>query len=157
MAMVNSAQDVCHQLLNLLRLSNLNFLVSETPYSAQIMLRKRFVKEATSPSWPQKSPIFPTSHENLDQVEQVQEENNLLQTRIHELEGNLKSSNDTIIILEEKVSKAEASALKSFNEKSDEVALLKTTIKNHHSEVNTMRQDLKQEIKANKERERRKL
>ena len=99
MAMVTSAQDACHQLLNLLRLSNLNFLVSETPYSAQIMLRKRFVKEASSPSWPQKSPIFPTSHENLVQVEQFQQENNLLQTRIHELEGNLESSKETIIIL----------------------------------------------------------
>ena len=72
MAMVTSAQDVCHQLLNHLRLSNLNFLVSETPFSAQIFLRKRFVKEATGPSWPQQSPIFPTSHKNLNQVEQVQ-------------------------------------------------------------------------------------
>jgi predicted RNase H-like nuclease (RuvC/YqgF family) len=131
----------------------LNFLVSETPYSAQIVLRKRFVKEATGPSWPQQSLIFPTSHENLNQVEQVQEENNYLQSRIHELEGNLKSSNETIGILEEKVSKAEASALKSFNEKSEEVAFLKTTIKNHHIELNTMKQDLKQERKANKEKD----
>ena len=113
--MVNSAQDVCHQLLNLLRLSNLNFIVSEAPYSAQIMLRKRFVKEATSPSWPQKSPIFPNSHENLDQVEQVQEENDLLQTRIHELEGNLKSSNNTIIILEEKLTKRERRKFTDWN------------------------------------------
>ena len=37
-----SAHEACHHLLHQLRLSNLHFVISETPYSAQIMLRKRF-------------------------------------------------------------------------------------------------------------------
>ena len=51
MAMATSATAVCQLILNQLRSSNLNFIVSETPYSAQIMLRKRFVKEASGPAW----------------------------------------------------------------------------------------------------------
>ena len=46
-----SATAVCQLLLNQLRSSNLNFIISETPYSAQILLQKRFVKEASGPAW----------------------------------------------------------------------------------------------------------
>ena len=48
--MANFAQLICQQLLpDQLRYSNLNFFLSETPYSAQIILRKPFVKECSGP------------------------------------------------------------------------------------------------------------
>ena len=48
--MANFAQLICRQLLpDQLRYSNLNFFLSETPYSAQIILRKPFVKECSGP------------------------------------------------------------------------------------------------------------
>ena len=117
MALVTSAQDVCHQLFNQLRLSNLNYLVSETPYSAQIVLRKRFVKEATGPAWAQNPTMSQISPE-------IQEINENLQTQNYKLESNLETSHQTISILEEKLSKIEASALKCFKEKSDETRLI---------------------------------
>ena len=45
-----SPHDVCHQLLHHLRLSNLHFALHETPHSAQIMLRKRFLKDVKHPT-----------------------------------------------------------------------------------------------------------
>ena len=38
------AHKVCEQLLNYVKVSNLNYLVNETPYSAFITIRKRFTK-----------------------------------------------------------------------------------------------------------------
>ena len=40
-----SAQFACGQILFCLKNSNLNYLVKETPYSAYITIRKKFVKE----------------------------------------------------------------------------------------------------------------
>ena len=39
------AHVVCEQILSVLKTSNLNYLVKETPYSAFVTIRKRFVKE----------------------------------------------------------------------------------------------------------------
>ena len=66
--MTVSAQEVCHQLLYQLRQSNLNFQVSETSYSAQILLRKRFLKESLGPA-----PYFnlPSTQNNHDLEDQL--------------------------------------------------------------------------------------
>ena len=45
MATEVSAQDVCHQLMYELRMSNLHFTLSQTPYSVQIVIRKHFLKD----------------------------------------------------------------------------------------------------------------
>ena len=39
------AHKVCEQLLNYVKVSNLNYLVNETPYSAFITIRKIFSKD----------------------------------------------------------------------------------------------------------------
>ena len=51
-----SAQEVYHQFIYQLRSSNLNFVLSETPYSAQILLRilqgLRVAQAAVTERWP---------------------------------------------------------------------------------------------------------
>ena len=39
------AHTVCEQMLSILKTSKLNYLVKETPYSAFVTIRKRFVKD----------------------------------------------------------------------------------------------------------------
>ena len=39
------AHTVCEQLLSILKTSKLNYLVKETPYSAFVTIRKRFVND----------------------------------------------------------------------------------------------------------------
>ena len=55
-------------------------------------------------------------------------ENDQLKTTIMEMQEHNKSKDNTIEILEEKLSKAEASALKAFADKNDEVASFKMTM-----------------------------
>ena len=47
--MAGTAQDSCNFLLQTLRDSNLNYLASETPFSIQICVRKKFVNNANAP------------------------------------------------------------------------------------------------------------
>ena len=39
------ANQVCEQILNYVKASNLNYLINETPYSSVITVRKRFTKD----------------------------------------------------------------------------------------------------------------
>ena len=39
-----TANSVCNQVLQIIKESNLNFLINETPYSAFVTIRKKFVK-----------------------------------------------------------------------------------------------------------------
>ena len=45
------AHRVCEQMLSILKSSMLNYLVQETPYSAFVTVRKRFVKDIQEISW----------------------------------------------------------------------------------------------------------
>ena len=126
-----AAHKACHHLLNQLRLSNLHFFISETPYSAQIMLRKRFLKEATGPS----ESVKISSNSTFTQECQETKENHCLRNQIKQLESNMKTSKETIDILEEKVTKAEAAALKSYEEKNTELAMLRNLVKGLNIEI----------------------
>ena len=48
-SLFKTPQEACNEILQVLRCSNLNFLVSESPYSVQICLRKRFLKDTPRP------------------------------------------------------------------------------------------------------------
>ena len=144
MAMATSATAVCQLILNQLRSSNLNFIVSETPYSAQIMLRKRFVKEASGPAWA-KAPkdLYETPNNMVD------DQSELIKT----LEQNNQSLSESNSLLENRLAMAVASAYKAFNEKADEIAILKNNMKTNKSEKDAFRRDLNQEKKIMKEKE----
>ena len=107
-----SPQDVCHQLLYELRMSNLHYALSETPHSVQIVTRKRFLKDKTGPAKPP-SHFFYQDQE----LQRVDSRNILLKAEISDLKENIvdleaqcKSCHETVKILEEKI----APAFKSF-------------------------------------------
>ena len=91
-----SAHHVSQQLLNQVRLSNLNFKISETPYSAEIILRKRFVKEASGPAAFQVPLSIPVKQELCDDLKYkiafLVNENSNLKNQIKELDSAYKSS-----------------------------------------------------------------
>ena len=75
-----SPQDVCHQLLYELRMSNLHYALSETPHSVQIVIRKRFLKDKTGPAKP------PSQFFSQDQeLQRVDSRNILLKAEISDL------------------------------------------------------------------------
>ena len=65
----------------------------------------------------------------------------------------MKTSKETIDILEEKVSKAEAAALKSYEEKNTELAMLRNLVKGLNVEIASNKKDLNQRNKTAKEKE----
>ena len=48
--MTTTASEIFQLLVQKLRQGHLNFHLTETPYSAQILIRKRFLKDKTCPS-----------------------------------------------------------------------------------------------------------
>ena len=105
--MLSPAHDVCQQILNQLRLSQLNFKVIETPFSAEVVVRKRFVKDAEGPH---QSFFTPLS----GQIDEVRIQNDHLEHENLSLLGQMKDHEDTIKLLEDKLELIEAKALKSF-------------------------------------------
>ena len=134
MAMATSAAAVSQQVLNKLRSSNLNFLVSETPYSAQIFLQKRFVKEASGPDW-----AIEDQNKNAVNIGDHHME------IVNNLEKTHKSLSETNKLLENKLAKTEGSAYKAFTEKADEIAVWKNTVNTSKIEMDTLRKELTKE------------
>ena len=91
--------------------SQLNFYMSETPYSAQILIRKKF----------QKTTISSPSSEN----EKIRH----LETQVVELQEKVRNYSEIIDSLETKVGQAEEKASKVFEEKKTEIAVLKKHLK----------------------------
>ena len=114
--------QVFQQLMEKLRLSNLNFLVSETPYSAQIMIRKRFLKDTDCPE-----PGFQDiSNEAFkENIKILKEENFALRNELNVPKLANEREKETTVLLEDKVAKAESAASKSFEKNSSEVSALK--------------------------------
>ena len=109
----------------------MNFLLSETPYSAQIIIRKRFLKDVACPD-----PSFDATAANetiVKDYEVLKESNCLLENEINELKLASEREKETIAILEEKLAKAEAAALKSFEKSNIELSTLKKANKSHRS------------------------
>ena len=111
-------------------MSNLHFALSETPHSVKIMLRKRFLKNVSGPASIFGLNSFSQEFNNL------KHENNLLVTenyklneQIEELKCQISSSNSTLDILETKIEKVEAAALKSYEEINLEINTLKDALK----------------------------
>ena len=91
-----SANSVCNQVLKIVKESNLNYLVNETPYSAYITIRKKFVKNCTEVTLADKD----LNHENLvqenvpqDKLEALLVENNILKDKLIVLESENKNLN----------------------------------------------------------------
>ena len=119
--MATTANEIYYLLIQKLQQSQLNFHLTETPYSAQILIRKRFLKDKTCPT----TLFFP----NNDEMKNTADDNLVI-----ELQKTVQNSNEIIELLENKVAKAEAQALKLFEEKKTEISTLKNALKKSDDE-----------------------
>ena len=106
-----AVHKIFQHLIEKLYESGLHFHLSETPFSAQILIRKKMLKDRTC------SP-FSDNHSQDKELAS-------LKNKISELLKNVEDSNDVIDTLENKVDKAEAKAFKVYEEKKIEVETLK--------------------------------
>ena len=148
------AHNVFSQLLQELRFSNLHFILTETPYSAQIMLRKRFLKgsEGTAAPTSLQRPLKQECDEFNAQNNLLKSENAQLQVEMQVLQDSVKSMKETIVILENKTAKAEDSAMKLFEDKNHETIHIKNTLKNLQSDFESAKKELNMKNKTIKEK-----
>ena len=104
------AHLVCEQLLNILKTSKLNYLVKETPYSAFVTIRKKFIKDQEDNS------IVTLVHEENPSLKT---ENFILKQRCKALEceiGYLKADKEDLKLTSEKLSNENDSHNGKINE-----------------------------------------
>ena len=120
------------KILKEIQSSNLNFQLQVSPFSAQISLKKSLVREGEG------TLRIPPSSPHLSTTQQDEQAQNL-EILSHELKEaidecamkneELVKSKETISMLENKFSKAEAETLRIFEEKKTEVDILKRKLK----------------------------
>ena len=133
MASHADARQTCDKLISLIRDSNLNFLVQETPFSAFINIRKTFCKDATKDY---KSPV-----RDDDQHEKLMLENKLLKNKLEEKNVQLEESKEDMCVLQTRLEKAEKDLFEHFQNKKtsetkqgNEILKLKSVISSLKSE-----------------------
>ena len=134
-----TAHETLQQLVQNLYTSNLHFHLTETPYSAQILIRKKFLKNRIGQS---------STTLNFQS-----EEINYLNNKIAELQKQVKDSNYIANILEKKLGQAEAEALKVYDENKTKMEALKSSIKNSDFLAKNVTKRLEAEQKVAKENE----
>jgi hypothetical protein len=152
------AAEVCMEILEEIRASSLNFVISETPYSAYISLRKRFVKNSVPKS---KSSLLSQSEfqlqvENEALKKQVQE----VLSRLEESEASFDLAHDTIEILESEAKKAESKLFEimknskaALDDKKEEINVLNGVIKSTGDETLRIKNENKKLTKGAKAHE----
>ena len=132
-----AVHEIFQQLVQKLYSSNLHFHLSETPFSAQILIRKKFLVDKSG-----------VSSSALDcRNEEVSD----LKCKIVELEKKVESSSDTNKILEKKLGQAEIQALKAYEEQKTKIDALKNNIKKNDIETINLTKSLETEQKVVKE------
>ena len=144
-----AAKSSFDEVIQRIKESNLNFTMTLTPFSAYITIKSSFIR-GYKPT--QLSQLSKNSDENSDYHE-LSEENKLLLDQVEILENRKNNLEDTIKTLEEKISKCEASAYKSFEERNQEIATLKHALKNKDHELVTLKKEFKLSEKVCKEKE----
>ena len=132
-----SANKTFQQLVQKLYSSNLHFHLSESPFSAQILIRKRFLNNEVGPS----------------SSFQEDEEISKLKDQILKLQKQVKNSSDAVNTLENKLSDAEAQATKSYEEKKLDIEAFKNSMKNSELLAKNLKKDLETQHKVVKENE----
>ena len=137
--MAMAVDKVFQHLIQKLYESGLHFYLSETPFSAQISIRKKMLKDRAVSS--------------LTVATSEDEEIIRLKDQIIKFHKEVENSNEVINILENKVAHAEAKAFKAYEEKKMEVETLKNTLKKCNHEVSKLKKDLETEHKVVKDKE----
>ena len=104
-----SASEVLNDILQNIQTSQLNFSMNLTPFSAYITIRKSFTKNSNPPATVQ--PVGPVSQDVSRENVILKQQKEELLTKIEALEADHNSAKGTIVVLEDKISKIETSAL----------------------------------------------
>ena len=115
--------EVFQQLVQKLYSCQLHFHLSETPFSAQILIRKKFLDNRLAAS--SADTTFPNA------------EISNLTNQISELQNKVRDASEVNDILEKKLGEAEAHALKNYEEKKVEIDILKNSVKKVKSRLKT--------------------
>ena len=104
---MHDAQIACEKLLTLVRGSDLNFLIQETPYSAFVTIRKSFCREPKN-----------CSNNTFDEVcdEKLKVENDALKSTLKDTESQLISRKKELETLQSRLEKAENEILDIIKE-----------------------------------------
>ena len=112
----------------------------ETPYSANIVLRKSFVKTLKTP-WPTSSLSSKPEVQNSENaIENLEHEIFALKDALVKSQANLKTSKESCGVLEQKIDIIEASALKTYEEKKSEETTNKMV--KYSDEIHSLKKDL---------------
>ena len=142
---------ICETLVQQIRRSRLNFLISETSYGVNISLKKKVIKEASTKEianvW-RNLELFKGSDENGE----LAEENKLLRRSVEKLESENVTNKEIINVLESKVEKAESEAYLTLKEIRvareyrgkvvQDNTVLKDVISNFQKEIHKNKNDL---------------
>ena len=102
----------CQNVLDVLKASNLNFLIQESPYSAYITIRKRFVKDFSSANLAV-APKPLTESELLSKMKSLESENDVLEKDLEISEANAEKVKHESEILQNRLANAEAEIFKN--------------------------------------------
>lgn len=145
----SKASFVCNQVLRVIKESNLNYLVNETPYSAFITLRKKFVKDRVVN---EVSEVTTTVDDLALSDVVLRQENIALRQKFKDLEGDKGQLMMTIDELELKVKALEKNVVVLESEKASlsiRLEIAKGQISNQNDELQKQVNDAK-EIKEEK-------
>ena len=129
------AKTAFDKILEQIQVSNLNFQLRLSPFSASISLKKSFIRDKSGYiTLPTTGPM-PAYTTTTSENDELVEKNEQLNLKIVEMQNFIESKSETIQTLTEKISNVEASAHKSFKEKNDEVNTVKNSLKNANQEI----------------------
>ena len=141
--MTTTASEIFQLLVQKLRQAELNFHLTETPYSAQILIRKRFLKDKTCPS-----PLFFSDVNRFQNKKETVDDGH-----VEELQKTVQNSNEMIDTLKSKVAEAERQTLKIFEDNKTEISLIKNSLKKSENENKNFKKVIDRMQKEAKEKE----
>ena len=151
--------QTCDLLLSLVKNSNLNFSLSESPFSVSLSIKKSFIRKANGIL--RASNICEFSSQGLKEENKILKDKNIglqavieqtdaLENTVHELSSKLQKANE----FAETTSKSNNNMLEKFkrntkqlDEKTEEIKLLKGVIAKHTEEVAKYKSEIKETTK----------
>ena len=139
--MVQSAHSTCANMLDIIRNSQLDFYLQETPYSAFITIRKKYVKSFQQSQY---TSITSSVLENLEN------ENKKLVVENQEGKAELERSRKEVIILQKRLAKAEKDSIKDLEDRknlNDRISMLTSDLSKAKAEIKSIQKALHNEEK----------
>ena len=118
MASDSSPHNVCGQILFSLKMSKLNYIVKETPFSAYITIRKKFIQSFLAP---QPEIVFEKVTDTEKEIKSLIEKNKDLESKLGLITFELEESQVKIEALEKENVKLEDSIEEVYEEKRKKV------------------------------------